>query len=372
MFSLLKKTIYDFDPPAFGLDLSDLSVKLTMLKREGKYLGLASFGKRNVPPGLIVGGEVRDFAKAAVLLKDLFNNVGGEKLSTLFSVCSLPEEKAFVRVIQLPLMKKEEAAEAVRWEAENNIPMPLEEVYLDWQIIASPQEKIDHMDVLIVAIPRFIVDSYLKLFREVGVTPRVFEVESAAIARSVLEDSFVSEPVFIIDLGETRSSFIIFSGHTLRYTSSIEISGRGFNDAISRELKISLEEAEAKKIQLGLLRDKDGGRVFESLVPILTDLVEQVRNHIQFYSEHTQHEHQKSQESEGLKKISKILLCGGGANLQGLDSFLTLELKIPVERANPWINILKPPLREVPAISYPESLSYSTALGLALRGIQRF
>lgn len=372
MPNLFKKTIYDFDPPAFGLDLSDLSVKLTMLKSQGQYLGLARFGKRVIPPGLINGGEITDSRKVGTIVRELLEHSEGDRLTTPYAVCSLPEEKAFVRVIQLPLMKKEEVAEAVKWEAENNIPMTLEEVYLDWEILPSPEEKIDHVDILIVAVPKVIVDSYLTVLHESGVIPRVFEVESVAIARSILKDSFVREPVFLIDLGETRTSFLIFSGYTLRYTSSIEISSKAFSEAVSRELKIPLLEAEAKKKEAGLSREKEGGRVFESLVPILTDLVEEIRNHIQFYAEHTQHEHVKTLGKEPSHGISKVLLCGGGANLKGVDSFLTLELKIPVERANPWVNILKPPLREVPAISYEESLSYTTALGLALRGIQKF
>ena len=174
----------------------------------------------------------------------------------------------------------------------------------------------------------------------------------------------------MIDLGQSRTSFLIFSGYTLRFTSSTEISGQGFSGLVARELKISIDEAEKLKIAGGLDRTFGDGKVFESLVPVITDLAEQVRNYLDFYQEHAQHEHFKKGTNPGV--ITKVVLCGGGSNLMGLDSFLSVELKIAVERANPWVNILKPPLREVPDLSYENSLGYTTALGLALRGIQRF
>ena len=70
------------------------------------------------------------------------------------------------------------------------------------------------------------------------------------------------------------------------------------------------------------------------------------------------------------KEVEKILLCGGGANLKGLANFLALELKSPVELGNPWINILPEPLKEIPELPYEKSLSYTSTLGLALRGIK--
>ena len=117
-------------------------------------------------------------------------------------------------------------------------------------------------------------------------------------------------------------------------------------------------------------KNKEGESVFDCLIPALTDLTEQIKNYLEFYQSHAKHEHLKT--SSVPSAISKIILCGGGAALKGIDSFLGLNLKIPVETANPWVNILRPPLREIPELSYDQSLRYTTALGLALRGIKKF
>jgi len=71
-----------------------------------------------------------------------------------------------------------------------------------------------------------------------------------------------------------------------------------------------------------------------------------------------------------VKEISKVLLCGGGANLKGLPELLSSELKIPVEIGNPWINILPEFKKEKSKLSLETSLSYTTAFGLALRGVE--
>ena len=102
------------------------------------------------------------------------------------------------------------------------------------------------------------------------------------------------------------------------------------------------------------------------MIPALTDLIEQIKRYLSYYQTHASHEHLPPNG----KGVSKIFLCGGGANLKRLTDFLSTELKIPVELGNPWINILPEPLKEVPELPFEKSLSYTTALGLALRELK--
>jgi len=95
-------------------------------------------------------------------------------------------------------------------------------------------------------------------------------------------------------------------------------------------------------------------------------LIEQIKRYLSYYQTHASHEHLLP---DG-KGVAKILLCGGGANLKGLPEFLNTYFKIPVEIGNPWINILPEPQKEVLELPLEKSLSYATALGLALRGVR--
>jgi len=238
----------------------------------------------------------------------------------------------------------------------------LEEVYLDWQIIPSKKE-LDHLNILINAAPKTIVDTYLETLRLAGVEPVSFEIESVAIARSLIKDEWSPNPVLIIDLGSSRTSFIIFSDNNVHLTSSIAVSNQQMIDDIVRKLDIEQEEAQSLKFKIGLDKKKEQGEVFNALLPSLVKLVNQIKDYIAFYKEN-------AEKTTGLQEdIYKIILCGGGANLKGLPQYLSGRLKIPVVLGNPWVNILKPPLKNIPMIARKESLAYSTALGLALRGL---
>lgn len=371
-------------PEAFGLDISDLSLKIVKLKKKRTNFALASFAEEKIEPGIIKEGEIKDEEKLAKIIKQAIKKVKGEKLKTKYVVASLPEEKAFLQVIQMPRLPEEDLKSAVIYEAENYIPLPVEEVYLDSQVVHPLCNHLDHFDVLIAALPRKTVEPYLGCLKKAGLIPQVLEIESLAIARALVKNELSPFPVLLIDLGTVKTSLIIFSGYSLRFTSSIPLSSQSFSEAISKALGTDLKEAEILKIKYGLegakkikLKEKTGDskfereiikdrRIFDALIPALTDLSEQIKKYIEYYQTHTSHEHLPPNG----KGVAKILLSGGGANLKGLADFLSLELKIPAELGNPWTNILPEPLKEVPELPFEESLKYTTALGLALRGIK--
>ncbi len=365
-------------PEAFGLDISDLSLKIARLKKRRNYFKLASFGETEIKPDVISAGEIKNEKELTRLIKAALSSVKGEKLKTKYVVVSLPEEKSFLQVIQLPKMKEEELEKAVHFEAENYVPMPIDQVYLDFQVVTPFRNHLDHLDILITALPKKTVDPYLSCLKGAGLKPLAFEIEAQATARSLVKNEISPFPLLLIDLGATRTSFIIFSGYSLKFTSSIPVSSKTFTEAIAKNLKINIEEAEKLKKKYGLedkagLKIRNGAKaiskkeeIFESLIPSLTDLIEQIKKYLYYYQTHSPHEH-LSPDSKGIKKI---LISGGGANLKGLASFLSSELRIPVELANPWVNILPKDKKEVPQLSFENSLSFATALGLALRGVK--
>jgi len=349
----------------FGLDISDLSLKIAKLKKRRNSLSLVSFGEMEIKPGIIERGEIKKEDELVKIIKEALLKLRGEKIKTRYIVASLPEEKAFLQIIQMPLMKEEELKKAVYFEAENYIPLPLNEVYLDFQVIKPVVNHLDHFDVLIVAMPKKIVDSYISCFKKANLIPLVLEIESQAAARALIKNEVSPSPILLIDFGLPRASFIIFSGYTLRFTSSIPVSSKEFTQAIADNLKITFSEAEEMKIKYGI-EGKGGEKITEILNPYLKELIKEIEDYLSYYHTHIHHEHLPLDS----KEVEKILLCGGGANLKGLTNFLSLKLKIPVELGNPWINILPQPLREIPELPFEKSLSFTNVLGLALRDIK--
>ncbi len=364
-------------PEAFGLDISDLSLKIIQLKKTRNFFDLASFGEAKIKPGIIKGGEIKDEKVLMQILKKALAETKGEKLKTKYVVASLPEEKAFLQVIQMPKMKEEELKSAIIYEAENYIPLPIEEVYLDSQIVPPAYNHLDHFDVLITALLKKTVDPYLSSLKKAGLKPVAFEIESQAIARVLIKNEITTSPFLLVDLGATRTGFIVFSGYSLRFTSSISVSSQSFTEIISKTLGVNLAEAERLKIEYGLQspKVKKGKEIFEALIPALTDLIEQIKRYLHYYQTHAAHEHLPPDRTPPSHhpEVGKIFLCGGGAKLKGLTNFLSSQLKIPVEIGNPWINILPAtiqPRKQKLIYEKEESLKYTTALGLALRGVR--
>lgn len=353
----------NLQPDTFGVDINDLSLRLVKLEKKRGRVNLVSFNQMKIRPGVVKEGVIQDKEALTKIIKFAAETAHGKKLNTKYVVVSLPEEKSFSQVIRMPEMTEEELKLAVPFEAENYIPLPIDEVYLDFQVIKLNENDSNHIHLLINVMPKSIIDSYVECFKKAGLIPCILEIESQAIVRTLLkkEESFL--PVIFIDFGETKTSFIIFSGNSIRFTSTIPISSKQLTDKIAEDLKISQEKAEELKRKYGLTKNTDKKYDIKGAIePILDELVLQIKKYIGFYQGHVSHNYFSTN-----GKIQKIVLCGGGANLKLFPEFLSRELKIGVEIGDPLANVVK---QKYYIIQKQKALSFTTAIGLALRGIQ--
>lgn len=342
---------------SLGFDLSNFSLKIVELKKEKKELKLTFFENFLIPEGIIEGGEIKKEKELTEILKGVRN-----KIKVRDIIVSLPEEKLFLDIIQLPLMNEKEVKKTIQFEIENYIPFPIEEVYFDFEKIEFISDRPKYQEILITAFSKKIIDTYLKALKNVDFQPIVLEPECFSITRALIKKDRPSEFILILDLGENRTGFTLFFGKNVRFTSTLPFSSRQLTKALVEELKITFEEAEKIKKEQGIEKES---QIKEILNPFLFNLIKEIKNLLEYYSTHNP----KIRKQFNEISLEKILLCGGGANLKGLTEFLSSELKIKVEKGNPWINILKEPIKEIPELSFEESLSYTTSLGLALQPI---
>ena len=349
---------------AFGLDINDSSLKIVKLKKKRKGFALISYNQFEVTPGIVEDGAIKDEAAMAKIIKSACSSVRGRKLKTKYVIASLPEEKSFLQVIQMPKMSEEELKLAVPLEAENYIPMPIGEVYLDFQVIPPIKDYFSYLDVLIVAMPKKIVDSYISCIKKAGFVPIVLEAESEAIARALVKKEAKPSLSFLVDFGGSQTNFVVHSGHSIRFTSSIPISSQMLTQAIADSLKINFAEAEKLKAEYGLdekKRSVKAEKVSQIIKPILSDLVCQIKKYINFYRDHSSYEYLFP---EG--NAEKVFLCGGGSQLKGITEFMSKEIGITTELGNPLINFV---YKKPKNIIDKNLMSYTTAIGLALRQI---
>lgn len=350
-------------PPAFGLDISDRAAKFMKLaKNQSGGFDIVQFGETEIPDGIVVGGEIKKPEDLGKLIGDL-RDAEGKPMRDRFVVASLPEEKSFVRVIQLPKVKLQEIDSVIKWELEGNIPLALPELYFDYEVLEPLADHLDHYDVLVTAFPKSLVDSYTTVLKQKGFALSALELESQAISRAAVDDPRQKEAVIIVDIGATHTGFVIFGGGSMIFTASITMGGKNFDETIMKSRGISREEARNLKLTIGLDRRKENGAIFDALIPALSVITDEIKKQLWFYRDHAEHRHGADPE------IRRIIISGGDANLIGIEKYLSLALKKEVITARPFAKLLgakqivtMPPLRK------NDILRYTTTIGLALRG----
>jgi len=355
--SIWDKKIFNFSYGAFGLDLSDLSVKVVQMKESGGKKEVISFGSEDISQGSIVDGEIIKQDNVVNAIKKAVNGACPHKIKTKKVICSLPETKAFLRIINLPQIKTEEVQEAIKWEIEANIPMSVDQVYYDWQVLDRNfiSEK-GKMSVLVVAFSKKVIDQFLETIELAGLEVVGMEIESIAQARSLLREDD-ERTSLVVDLGDRRTSLLIIIANIPCFTSSIPISGSGMTDAIAKMLSVNFEEAEKTKIAYGIGSISQQDVIFRSVKSILDGLSSEMEKTIDFYLSSLNYS----------TSVERIIMCGGGSNMQGIIPYLSKKLNREIEIGNPWVNFLYS--EKIPIIDKNKSVQYSTAIGLALKGL---
>ncbi len=377
-------SIFNNNLNAFGLDLSDQTIKVARLQKNGNKLKLAGYNREEIPEGIIRDGEIKKSDELAEIIKKTISASKPKPISTKFVVYSIPETKGFIRVIRFPMMEKGKMIEEIASKSEQFFPISMKDSYFDWQVLPK-KLKSKELEILIAAAPQKIVDSYSETLEKAGLKPVAAEIESVAIARSLINQRQSSKPVLIIDLGKDRTSFIIFRKPVIQFTASIPICGNEFNKAIAGEFSVSASEAEKIKLECGLNQQKRSSRAYKAMLPSLIGLVKYISKLLNYYQEHfspefyseIQVENSELRWSSKLAEkdnspISKVIVCGGEAKIPGMNFYLSLQIKKEIERGNPWVNIISSGNDGIPPISRENSLVFVTVLGLAMKGVGEY
>ena len=363
-----------------GLDISDLSLKLIQLNKRGSSTDIQTIGTADIPEGIIVNGDIKNFDEAVKTVSKLLSKPKYGKVSSKSVIACLPETKTFIKLIEIE--KGPNAIEKViQSEIEKHVPFGIKEIYYDWQIINEVGAK---QSILVAAVPKIISDQYIKLLNACKLTVEALEIESVSISRALLkEESPEKTPdqtnYGIIDIGAGRTSMILYSKNSILFTVSMPISGRQITEQISKILEIDLEQAEKAKLICGLDDNKAQGVIKKILSDTINDLTSKIQQSIAFYNNHF----------PDRGDINQILLCGGGSNIKNLDNIIHDAIGIEVQMGNTFTNLkgkqtTKKNFTEIykltedfsdssksKSISLTQdvSLSYTTAIGLSLRNI---
>lgn len=350
MGGIQNSTLFFKDKPIFGLDIGFSSIKVMQIDHSGNKYHVTGYGVGNFDSSAIKDGVIIEPEKLAESIDAMFkNNIIGH-ISTKRVVTTIPATRTFTKTITLPPMRDEELREAVNLEAEQYIPMPLDELYLDYSIIHKSEKGVE---LLAVAAPKIIVDSHLGLMHVLGLEPVAFDTSIGAAGRLFeSQNRHQDVPAVLIDFGSISADITVHD-NTVIVTSTVPCGGDIFTDKIASGLNVSNQEAHLIKTKYGITKSKKQKEIIEALKPDLDRLEKEIKRMIRYYEER----------SGSKDKIGQLVTMGGGANMPGLSDYLTSSLRLPVRMCDPWADLhvgrLKPPTET-------EKSMYITATGLAL------
>lgn len=335
-----------------GLDIGSRTIKVVELAKQGnefvlKSAGAIGYSGMNIDANL---DDEKQMADLAGVIRKLMNDA---KINSKTVTISLPETQVFTRVMQFPLLNDQEIASAVKWEAEEYIPIPIKEAIIEHQILerresANPPQVL----VLLIAVLRTLVEKYVKIASLAGLSVASVETELLAIARSLSQPD---KTVLIVDFGASSTDIAVAKGEQLFFSRSVQTAGDAFTRAVAQSLGVTPQQAEEYKRTYGLSPDQLEGKVGRALDPIFKVVAGEIKKAIHYYQLNIKGESPTS-----------VVISGGSAGLPGAATALTNLLGMEVTIGTPFSKIKVDPEAAQGLANYAPL--YAVAVGLAMRG----
>jgi hypothetical protein len=317
---MLNKIFDAFPPPKFlnipfsSLAISDSAIRSIKFGRKNGTLFVEKYGERGIPPGVIVAGQINNKEELIHILSDM-----KKELDLDYVKMSLPEEKAYLFTAKIPIVKQQEVKSAIESKIEENVPVSPMELVFDYKLFDHRQKE--HLDVVVSTLPINVVDSYVELANGANLKLLSLEIESQAIVRALITEGILATSL-IVHFSQDKVGLYIESFGVVRFTSTIPLRGDNANNP-------SYLSQEIKKLYL----------YWHTLKEVV---------------------------DKPDMKISQIIVCGENITDDTIP-YLSAHNQTPTVLGNVWKNAFDIN-KNVPEISFLDSLKYASAVGLALPG----
>jgi type IV pilus assembly protein PilM len=393
-----------------GVDLGSNSIKIVELKNERGRARLATYGFVEQETDVIRANSKEAEVKVINIIKKICAQA---KTSSLKVVSSLPSFSVFSSIISLPKMEKNDLAQAVQWEAKKFVPLPLEEMVLDWKVIQNKTNKkfedgllkkdalaksaslvkageksneIDqrglikmdgkeqndvkvkeavttdkksvddhsYIKILLTAAPKDLVQRYVAIFRGAGLDLVSLETESFALERSLVGADPAA--IMIVDIGDISTDIVVVEQGVPLLNRSLDVGGRTLTENIMNSMQIDKSRAEQFKKDIGFAA-ADGNNIPKIIESAIGPVVNEIRYSLDLY-----------QQQSGSHKVEKVILAGGSSFLPNLSNYLSKVLNIKVIIGDPWARVIYP--LELKSVLSELGPRFAVAIGLAMREIE--
>jgi type IV pilus assembly protein PilM len=338
------------DNSYLGVDIGDSSLKLVELKKKGKKIYLSNYAfSENVSD--IKFTKIDDTAYLAKAINKVCkeSNIKAKRVTA-----SLPTFAVFSSIINLNNVEKKNMAEAVADEARKVIPLPLEEMKIDFKIMpAIPGADRANSRVFLTGSPKKLVRKYIDIFKAADLELLNLETETFSLVRSLLGSD--KSTVMIVEIGANSTDISIIKESIPVLNRSLEICGNTITHDLATAMGLDVVQAEQFKVDLST-SEKGNGGLLPIIVKTIAPIISEIEYMLDFFNMSNQ------------GKVEKIILSGGGSMLTGLPEYLSDKLNLQVIVGDPFSRVvyaeeLRPVINEV-------GPKLAVAVGLALRDIE--
>jgi type IV pilus assembly protein PilM len=338
-----------------GLDIGSRVLKAGEIVKTKSGHSLQHFGMLDIAYGAIEEGVIKDADAIAASIRKLFNE---NSFKTQNVAVSIGGYSVIVKKISVQTMTEDQLQKTINSEAEQYIPFDISEVNLDYQILGEAENNPDQMNVLLVAVKKEVVNSYVNLIQMAGLNPCVIDIDAFAL-QNIFELNYAPEDenVALIDIGASKTSLNILKGNSSLFMRDVTLGCGMITRKIVSLIDCSYEEAE--KLKYSEHPDRiSPGDIREIISSVVDDWCTEIRRALDFfYSTYPD------------DQTKRIVLSGGGAHIKEFRELLAIETSSEVEIINPFKNIQIDEKRF--DISYLERIAPQAAIsmGLAIRKI---
>lgn len=247
-----------------------------------------------------------------------------------------------IRLIKMPQMPIEQIRESLALEADKYFPFPAAEIYIDCQIIEDKEGKDKKVPVLIAAAKKSIVNDRLNFLSSLSIQAETIGLNASAIANAVEKFHQKKEPALqkkevfaILDMGEARTTLVIFRDNTARFTREITIGGK---DYIIPSLEPAGSNLPKGQEQRPSLNDRFDGN-FDFQKETMKNLASEIHLSLDYFNSEDLSQLKASSgdiSPEDVSRVSKIFAVGDNANCKEALEFISQELEIPIDLWSPF------------------------------------
>ena len=342
--------------PLLGLDITTSSVKLIELSMAGGQFRVESYAAEPTPHNAINEKAIVDAEAVGEAIRRAVKRSGAKSREAAVAISG---DAAITKVIQMPKNLSESDLEGqVEMQADQYIPFPMEEVSYDFQRIGPSEKDPEMIDVLLVATRTENVEQRQAAVQAAGLMAKLVDVEAFALENACkllthqMPDGGIDRTIAVIDFGASSTTFSVLKDLKVIYTRDFAFGGQQLTEEIMRTYGLSMEEAGRAKKEGGLPSNYQP----EVLDPFIDDMTQQVSRSLQFYLA----------SGSGREQPEKILVCGGCANIVGVDDVIASRVGIPAERGDPLGQMKLSSKAKAQAVK-KDATALLTACGLALR-----